>query len=274
MNCNYMKNYIKLNCRAAGRTRFIFENNRGSALMVVMGILFVIFIFGFGYVNYLNGQVYMIAHEKDYEFARLIVKSAVLESMENINFESGAFIDKLKKMDGRGPVLSPYNFYEPKISSIKKIVEEKFNDKTFNLKVIFEPLEIIPFAENTGEGEKFVRFNVKASFNSGLMAASEIYEVTARLAALIDSKNSNNVKGYKLIPERVSAVINKPEALLNGKYYGICVYTGPDYKIAKETAAKARKFRGILVNPNGDVIADKMISAGRNVLSFGPLILK
>ena len=218
MKCNEKNKMISIM-----RGNLLLENKRGSALMVVMGILFVICIFGFGYVNYLNGQVYMITHEKDYEFARLMVRSAVLEAMEGLGFENSLLMDKIKNLSGRGVVSAPYDFYEPKISSIKKFVEDKFNDKKFSFKVVFEPLEIIPFAENAGQGEKFVRFNVKASFNSGLTAASENYEVTARLAALIDEKNNNNAKSYKIIPERISAVINKPENLLNGKYYGICV---------------------------------------------------
>lgn len=245
---------------------------RGSALLVVMGILFVIFIFGFGYANYLSGQVYLLEREKEYEAARMIIRSGFTEALYMLNFDNAQLIQKLKAAPA-GVVEKPYEFFEPRTETSQKLMEKVFEKfKNQKLRVVFELAEVMPFRKDLG-GERFARFIVKGHFNAGMIYAKLEGEVFARLAKISRSRTQKG-DSIDISPERIYAVVNDPRSLSAGKYFGLCVFTGSDPKAAKEAAARAPEFRGTLLMPDGTVITDKAAQSSEYSLTFGPLIMR
>lgn len=249
------------------------KTKKGSSLLVVLGLLFVIFIFGFGYANYLNGQVYFLEREKDYEAARLIIKSAFTESLYLINYDNRDFINRLQNTASEG-FSKPFNFYNAKTDASKRLMKkifEKYENPSLN--VWFELIEPLDFKTDAEAGEKFARFKLHGQFNAGIIAAKLEYEVIARLAK-ITYENRGGASYLKLSPERVFAVINKDEHIEDGKYYGICVYNGRDPKAAKKAAEANDEFKALLVTPNGTVICDRALTYNGYCLTFGPPMVK
>jgi hypothetical protein len=246
---------------------------RGSSLLVVLGLLFVIFIFGFGYANYLNGQVYFLEREKDYEAARLIIKSAFTETLYLINYDNRDFINRLQNTSSEG-FTKPFDFYNAKVDASKRLMKkifEKYENPSLN--VWFELIEPLDFKKDAQAGEKFARFKLHGQFNAGIISAKLEYEIIARLAK-ITYENRGGASYLKLSPERVFAVINKDEHIEGGRYYGICVYNGRDPKSAKKAAEANDEFKALLVTPNGTVICDRALTYNGYCLTFGPPIVK
>jgi hypothetical protein len=254
---------------ARGRT----AQNRGSSLLVVLGLLSVIFVFGFGYANYLNGQVYFLEREKDYEAARLIIKSAFTETLYLVNYDNAELITRLKNITQQS-FSKPFDFYEARVEASKRLMKKVFEKyENPSLKVWYELIEPVDFKQNAEPGEKFVRFKLHGQLNAGIIMSKMEYEVVARLAK-INYEYRNNVQHLKLSPERVFAVINKEEFIESGRYYGICVYTGLDAKKAKKAAESNDEFKALLVMPNGSVIIDRSLQNASFCLTFGPPITR
>ncbi|HOT75500.1 MAG TPA: hypothetical protein PK467_06930 [Candidatus Wallbacteria bacterium] len=246
---------------------------KGSSLLVVLGILSVIFIFGFGYANYLNGQVYFLEREKDYEAARLIIKSAFTETLYLLNYDNSEFIKKLQNVSSQG-FSKPFDFYQAKVEASKRLMKkifEKYDNPS--LKVWLELIEPVDFKISSAPGEKFARFKLHGQLNAGIIASRLEYEVIARLAKIVH-ENRDSTYYIKLTPERIFAVIAKDEFIESGRYYGICVYTGMDPKRAKKAALANEEFKALLVTPNGSVIVDKALPTGDFCLTFGPAIAR
>ncbi|HPG57554.1 MAG TPA: hypothetical protein PKW98_07035 [Candidatus Wallbacteria bacterium] len=246
---------------------------KGSSLLVVLGILSVIFIFGFGYANYLNGQVYFLEREKDYEAARLIIKSAFTETLYLLNYDNSEFIKKLQNVSSQG-FSKPFDFYQAKVEASKRLMKkifEKYDNPS--LKVWLELIEPVDFKISAAPGEKFARFKLHGQLNAGIIVSRLEYEVIARLSKIVH-ENRGSAYYIKLTPERIFAVIAKDEFIEAGRYYGICVYTGMDQKQAKKAALANEEFKALLVNPNGSVIVDKALPTGDFCLTFGPAIAR
>lgn len=246
---------------------------RGSSLLVVLGLLFVIFIFGFGYANYLNGQVYFLEREKDYEAARLIIRSAFTETLYLMNYDNAEFITRLKNIGQQG-FMKPFDFCEAKVEASKRLMKkifEKYDNPS--LKVWYELVELTDFKQSPAPGEKFARFVLHGQLNAGIIMAKQEYEIVARLAQ-VNYDNRAGVPYLKLSPERVFAVISREELIENGRYYGICVYTGTDAKKAKKLADSNDEFKALLVLPNGALITDRSLQSGNFCLTFGPPVAR
>ncbi|HNY11077.1 MAG TPA: hypothetical protein PKK26_05745 [Candidatus Wallbacteria bacterium] len=247
------------------------HNDRGSALLIVMGILSVIFVFGFGYANYLSGQVYLLEREKDYEAARMILRSGITEAIYVLNFDNAIMIQKLKKVNPDENI-KPYEFFEPRVETTEKLMEKVFEKfKNRKLRIVFELAEVMPF-QNGREGEKFARFIVRGHFNAGMLYTKIEGEIIARLSLISYNKRSS-VSALEINPDRIFAVVNTPAMITNSRYFGICVFAGADPKAAKEAAEKSPEFRGALVMPDGTLLTNRM-SNGEYCLTFGPIIMK
>jgi len=246
---------------------------RGSSLIIVLGVLFVIFIFGFGYANYLRGQVYLLEREKDYEAARLIIKSGFTEALYMLNYDPAAFGQKMQSLSTAGAI-RPYEFFGAKVEASKRLMKKVFEGyDNPSLKVWFELVSVHEFSSSAQLGEKFAKFKICGQLNAGLVVSKLEGEVSARLAKITYETRGGGTL-VKLIPERIFAVVNREESLAAGKYYGICVYNGADLKKAKKMAEANEDFNALLVTPNGAIIVDKIIAAAGYSLTFGPLMLK
>ncbi len=247
------------------------RKKRGSALLIVMGILSVIFVFGFGYANYLSGQVFLLEREKEYEAARMILRSGITEAIYVLNFDNSMMVQKLKKVSPDENI-KPYEFYEPRVETTEKLMEKIFEKaKNRKLRIVFELAEVMPFKNGQG-AEKFARFIVRGYFNAGMLFTKIECEIIARLS-LISVNKRVSVPALEINPDRIFAVINTPAMFANSRYYGICVFTGADPKAAKEAAEKAAEFRGVLVMPDGSILTNRM-PGGDYSLTFGPVIMK
>lgn len=238
--------------------------------MTVMGILFVVFIFGFGYSNYLQSQVYMLEREKEYEAASMIMRSAITEAMYLLHFDNQVFINKIKSVTAED-FKQPYVIYTAKADASKKMLDEVFKKSSNNeLEVAFELREVAPFRDFKKTGEKTLRLGVTGKIRAGSLNLKYECETLLRFAAVIYDRLEGEAKTIEMSPERVSAVISDVKSIGNGKYYGICVYNGYDVKAAKELAQKSPKFRAMLVNPAGLVLLNKAFVTEGYTLTFSP----
>jgi len=243
---------------------------RGSALMMVMGILFVIFIFGFGYSNYLQSQVHLLEREKEYEAASLILRSAITESLYILNYDNQIFINKIKSITPKD-FIRPYEIYQAKAENSRKLMEEVFKKYgSKDLGISYEVREVIPFKDFERTGEKTLRMGIIARLNAGGLNVRHECEVLVRFAAVIFDKYEADARIIKVGPERASAMISDVRSFNTGKYYGICVYTGADAKAAREAAQKSSRFRALLVNPAGLVMVNKAFVTEGYTLTFSP----
>lgn len=250
-----------------------FSLRNGSALITILGLLFVLFIFAFGYSNYLNGQVYFLEREKYYEAAKFIVKSAFNETLYLINYDNAEFISKLKNIN-KSNFLKPFIFYEAKVEATTKLMQKIFekSDKP-TLRVWYELNNIVDFKIEPMANEKFAFFKLHGLFKSGLISVKLEYEIIGRLSK-IEYNNNNGIAYLKLSPERVFAIIENDENIKHNKYYGICIYKGNNPKLAKKYADSNDEFRALLVQTNGAIITDKSLQYDSYCLTFSPPIIR